>query len=537
MINCSENHLKCVRSQSRDSEDESWSPTRLLDLEAADDPDQTRVKLSSRAERSSAAQYAVLSYCWGTSKFTALTQTSLDTYSTRGIVVADLPPTLRDAIVIVRELKLRYLWIDALCIIQDSPSDWLDEAIVMSKIFKYAFLNISAAAAADAHGGLFQPRDPSVLNGCAVPDLQCSFSRPWHRGTQHSPLQQRGWTFQEQILSSKIVHYAADQLLWECVEFDACEIHPRGDHGSDATEHADRMFRRRPKREVCDMRISTLEPSGTELKATFRLWSALWEDYSRRNFTYKSEKLVALSGIATEFGRFLGAENYLAGLWRQDLPHSLLWFVPEACTDSTRCSPYRAPSWSWASIDGPVDPCRSDSSQRIIQFEILDATVETRGGGGVFGPVTAGTLRLRARICPIQLTTSFSSRTDRSVRVEDGILHVIQPAQHPWFLFDSAECSRRAHQQPSYLLLLGRFRAEPGLEGLLLAGVDGQKGRFRRLGVLRPARLDGEVDDRKRERGYQMLRSGLRRGLVGHSEDGDMSLPVDEAMRYVVEIV
>ncbi len=70
-----------------------------------------------------------------------------------------LPKSFQHAIMVTSDLGYKYLWIDALCIIQDSPEDWLKEGIQMALIYKNAMCNISATASKDSHGGLFRSRD------------------------------------------------------------------------------------------------------------------------------------------------------------------------------------------------------------------------------------------------------------------------------------------------------------------------------------------------------------------------------------------
>ena len=69
--------------------------------------------------------------------------------------------TFKDAIKVIRRLKVKYLWIDSLYIIQDSNTDWLYESSLMSNVYKYSFCNLAASAAADDHSGLFFDRDPT----------------------------------------------------------------------------------------------------------------------------------------------------------------------------------------------------------------------------------------------------------------------------------------------------------------------------------------------------------------------------------------
>ncbi|KAI6083048.1 hypothetical protein F4821DRAFT_245538 [Hypoxylon rubiginosum] len=81
-------------------------------------------------------------------------------------------------------------------------------------------------------------------------------------------------------------------------------------------------------------------------------WTEIVEDYSERKLTYDTDKLAAMSGVASEIQNMTGNE-YFAGIWKEDLLSQLLWKVrdPEY---SICIQPYTAPTWSWASINGSI---------------------------------------------------------------------------------------------------------------------------------------------------------------------------------------
>ena len=71
------------------------------------------------------------------------------------INMTDIPKTFQDAVLITRKLGYRYLWIDSLCIIQDSASDWQIESVKMADIYFNAVVNISADASPRSDSGIF----------------------------------------------------------------------------------------------------------------------------------------------------------------------------------------------------------------------------------------------------------------------------------------------------------------------------------------------------------------------------------------------
>ena len=137
-------------------------PTRVLDVGLLDN-DLVKLYISSGEY----GQWLTLSHCWGKTRPATTTTSNLDSHR-EGISIAALPQTFRDAIIITRKLGYRYLWIDSLCIVQDSIVDWQLESVKMNTIYANAVLNISADAAADSSEGIFassnRKQDPGSPN-------------------------------------------------------------------------------------------------------------------------------------------------------------------------------------------------------------------------------------------------------------------------------------------------------------------------------------------------------------------------------------
>ncbi|OCL15185.1 HET-domain-containing protein, partial [Glonium stellatum] len=172
------------------------------------------------------SDYIALSYCWGLGRSLTTTKSS---YAARvtGISWEDFPNTIRDAMIFTQNIGVQFIWIDALCIIQDDAEDWRVEAAKMASIYENALLTLSATASDSTNSGCF----------------------PTPRAKSH--------------------------------------------------------------------KLSKQLPA-------IQLWTELIQSYSRRLFTYPTDKLVALSGAAQKFQR-LDMGLYLAGLWRQDLHVQLCW--------------------------------------------------------------------------------------------------------------------------------------------------------------------------------------------------------------------
>lgn len=222
-------------------------PTRLIEvarITGAVKDTNIKAKLCKGSDLPNDTPYATLSHCWGRNKFLTLTKDNLD-QMTRDIPVTHLPQVFQDAMRVTLELGLFYLWIDSLCIIQDSENleDWKLEAPRMGDVYGQATFGIAATGFADGQAGLF--RRPRTLSqkrdlGCVSVDwelkkvlpnlstIRCGLFAFTDRGSMwgwlrhhqprkvvdRSPLYKRGWTLQERVLSPKVIHFCANQITW-----------------------------------------------------------------------------------------------------------------------------------------------------------------------------------------------------------------------------------------------------------------------------------------------------------------------------------
>ena len=238
---CLQNHVHCTTCKARSPD---WYPTRLLDLGS---PDDTTIKLIETKDCNPMGPYIALSYCWGTSRMTVLVESS-DHSDERGVSVSiqtlkqgvdqsSLPQTFQDAIHASRKFNVRYLWIDALCILQDSEGDWHAEAVMMPQVYSNSFLTLAADASFDSDGGLFRERDSTLVKPVIVrPNWEGADGKEfavipkefWRHNIADSPLNQRAWVLQERYLSPRVLHFGGTQVLWECRMRDCCESFPNG---------------------------------------------------------------------------------------------------------------------------------------------------------------------------------------------------------------------------------------------------------------------------------------------------------------------
>ena len=87
-------------------------------------------------------EYLALSYCWGKPQPLATTLRKKNFVQLKtGILLSSLAETIQDAIVLCRKLDVGYLWVDALCIIQDDGVDWSSESQKMALIYAQSYLD------------------------------------------------------------------------------------------------------------------------------------------------------------------------------------------------------------------------------------------------------------------------------------------------------------------------------------------------------------------------------------------------------------
>lgn len=184
-------------------------------------------------------EYAALSHCWGLSEDNPYDQqytTNSKTIASRmqSMPMPEIPQTFQDAVVVTRKLGLRYLWIDSLCILQDSEVEMNQEIQKMATVYRNATVTISATSARNSTSG-FLARDPLPKPAVIMPfhqpgHLPGTFhlyapkaEQTWDKDVEYSKWNQRAWTFQERILSSRVLHFTKNKLYFECCSADTDE--------------------------------------------------------------------------------------------------------------------------------------------------------------------------------------------------------------------------------------------------------------------------------------------------------------------------
>ncbi|KAF4462448.1 hypothetical protein FALBO_10744 [Fusarium albosuccineum] len=339
-------HSQCgTRTLKQD--DDSYSPTRLIDVGVEPSPTIRVVVPKEDLAEPDKLQYLALSYCWGAANEPAKTTRSTIDARRRGFSLNGLPKTIQDSVKLTRLLGFRYLWVDAICIIQSHAGDrylddWNREALRMGSYYSNAYCLISASSASDSSEGLFMERKAQkyLMKPCLLAfdkdsgeNLYLPVPEPdLHQELADQPLLKRGWCLQERLLSVRALHWSKNCLYWQCQGIiTASELFP-----------FDKL--REP---IVDVQWSVhhLLKDSTE-SAMGKSWNRVVESYKGMSLTFETDRLVAIQGLADRLVTIHGGE-YFAGVFRSHLVDGLLWNIKGACTEEEFLSHY--PSWSWAS--------------------------------------------------------------------------------------------------------------------------------------------------------------------------------------------
>ncbi|KAJ3544687.1 hypothetical protein NM208_g2931 [Fusarium decemcellulare] len=388
---CLNNHSYC------ENPTEPFMPTRIIEISSSG-------KDICICKDTLPAPYAVLSYCWGGPQRITLTKSRVQA-SQLSFVTDTLPRTLRDAVRVCRELGLRYLWVDALCIVQDDPEDKAFEIGNMANIYQNSSVAIMASRAKGVEEGFLHPRAPFGARDNS-PGFRLPYkSKDGRTGsvilieepasqTYADPLTVRAWAFQEFVLSPRILDYGELRTTYICKGEDM----PTDGFSSLPVS----WWSRQRFHELTSPILETIAESPHQL------WSALVQCYMASSLTIPSDRLPALSGIAERFNAIVHDE-YLAGCWESWIWLDLMWWQEDG-NSKTRSSEYFAPTWSWASIpSGSFHYISTRSCHAISGFEVLEHEIGLVYETLKYGSVASGFLEVRGRVLPDQCLPNVGS--------------------------------------------------------------------------------------------------------------------------------
>lgn len=382
-------------------------PARLIEITGTSETISLRLRETEEVGR---VPFAALSYCWGGEQPMKCLKSNIVSY---GVVIPfeKQPPTIKDAAKVCQGMELQYLWIDALCIIQDDSSDKTVEIAKMASIYGSATVTIVAARSSSATEGFLGERLPGPREG-AIVSYRCidgeigsiTLVKLGDGFEPVEPIDERGWTHQERLLSSRIVELGSWQTRWICPETRDPKVsfEEFTDGWKGRVSHNEKR-----KTEGLDLENirtikSTIDFYGRPRNSRFeeyikamQNWETICETFTERALTLLSDRALAISGIAQIFAE-LSADQYIAGLWKSCFHSGLLWKIEHRSLypkGLPRPTTYQGPSWSWLSVNGPVNfgqGCRPSE----CAAEILSCEAEPANGTAPYGLIREGSGRL-----------------------------------------------------------------------------------------------------------------------------------------------
>ncbi|KAF2480879.1 heterokaryon incompatibility protein-domain-containing protein [Neohortaea acidophila] len=434
----------CTRNHGGDCRREAWSPlpARVLDLTAVDRGIARLIITNGECER-----YACASYRWSSATPFTLTMANQHELQSEGVKTTLLPQSIQTVIDVCLKLGLRYLWVDSLCIQQDSKADWQVESQNMASYYGNCFICIATTSNPDAddEGKPFRRPNAIKLTGTgpdglpfrllAVPLEQIDESPESQHFTQLSekeldatfPLLKRGWVYQERKLAPRILHLCKNELVYECGAQTWCECGHCQEYQINWTKS-----KPEPPLRLYSYGIGVPEPEGRDERKAGDQWRSACAAYSTLDLTFASDRLPAISGFAKSL-QLRG--RYLAGLWQESLLADLCWYVgPELVVDDPRLTKqntiregerqlatkprsqtYIAPSWSWASVEEPITflPV-STWTEPTPYITLLEAGIVPESDNPMGAVTPASHLKLRCKLLETAWTCSFNKESSES---------------------------------------------------------------------------------------------------------------------------
>ena len=478
LYRCVESHDDCIGNRQPSS-----YPTRLLDIEN----DTIRLVDSSHSHIS--GPYATLSHTWGDTDIKVLTLQTLSEYR-NGIEHQDIPLTFQNAITVARKLNIRYLWIDCYCIIQSGELDSKDKLAEISKmgeVYSKAIVNIGAGAATSPLEGLFvnrSRRSPIRIDFTSKARKRTSTYLLYSQHTlglkehffftrEHNSILSRAWCMQERFLCPRMLHFSGFGMFWECqaIEMGSQRLPTQAYPG-------------RREGDFNYLPFSMHKGSQRSRNENLRDWDQNVSLYSAMELSRADDdKLVACGAVAKAMAELLGDE-YVAGFFRRSLILSLPWVVLEATNHglAPRSKKWRAPSWSWASMDGRASVARMDDEPANPCAQLINFDRELIDPSNLYGGLRSAMIVVKGPVLQVEYDISESPDT---IRLEDTEMDVYFDDQSDLRqdLLILLTHIRDHHSYPSGSL------AERQLSGLVLAPVSKpsheRTGIFQRVGAFR----------------------------------------------------
>ncbi|KAI1453357.1 HET-domain-containing protein [Annulohypoxylon moriforme] len=480
---CENGHHICKRNISN-----TYLPTRVLDVSR----EPYKIFLQEPDE-SDKGPYIALSHCWGGVVPIITTTETLQNFK-NGVSIESFPKTFQDAIFITRQLQCSYLWIDSMCIIQDSAEDWRDEASRMADVYGNAYITILATASANSYGGLFYRHDPldaghtvkrNTGNGEAIvvevrPALEHApyfASSPFGlESSVQAPLLERSWCFQEYLLASRVLSFTQWEMLWLCLTKRLCNCGEYNENTREIVASSD-----------LKARFDEQLRGTSSLDKLHRLWQDVIEAYLRKGLTYDRDRLPALAGIAQLFFR-KGLGRYVNGLWERTLVADLFWSLDSRFGGhhdivTKRSTDQAMPSWSWASVSGsfhyPPSPAVSEGIE-VVNISYKPA-ISNPLAQICADAITMSGILTHVRAWAEEGDTSYHRRLYQTTEMHET-------EKHDWYIDIESDVScSPSNPMDAYI-----FGGKTG-PALVLHRVEGTPSTYQRLGMLASFKPRSEV--------------------------------------------
>jgi len=374
MADCLLNHTSC--SNPHNPNNDKPLPKRLLELK-------NRCVVLREDATHKRHPYACLSHCWGPSPRrpeSTILKTKRATLERFKLEIPwdQLTNTFQDAIDICRRLGIDFLWIDSLCILQDSIDDWTQNAAEVGSIYENALFTIAATKSNEGCEGCYSTTDSQHL-ARLVPGSDDIYIRqkppsyPVHDlDLSNFPLLDRAWVYQELHLSVRVLHFCSQEVIWACRSARRSESGISDEDATNNFEHSTDLHGWDPSWKDLVLRESSPHNDARTL------WYRIVEEYTRLHISFPSDIFPALAALTQRMYHLRSPEDvFTAGLWKRTLLLDMMWKSPLG-QKLGRPPTWRAPTWSWASVQAQViwDP-KVDSVFKTVRF--LDVHCDTEG--------------------------------------------------------------------------------------------------------------------------------------------------------------
>ena len=387
--------------------------------------------------------YAALSHMWGGHQPLQLLKDNLSSFK-RAIPWSKLPRTFQQAMQFTKRLGINYIWIDSLCIIQDSAEDWRAQSSKMASIYENAYTTLAASVAQNCLQGCF--RDPSpwltgyitdgserayVDNEAKVQEIlersgegalvfikgDAKHSSPSRLAAKTLPLLERGWVYQERLLSPRVLFFGDIDLMWECNNSMSC-------YCKSWTHSYSRNVRSHPVKQqhAASLRLGQEGISDPPAPASLASrWIMIVEEYSALQLTFMKDQLPAIAGIAKQFSRYMGEYKYASGVWTAFLIENLAWaFMHEPPPQRRIEAKQRShPSWSWLAPMARVNFPSGWFAHQAASCPTLIATKFDQDGIDPFMDVTHGSITLDGYL--LEAVVREVTTSDEHMSIKRGV--------------------------------------------------------------------------------------------------------------------